>query len=164
MLHTNFGKTVKLKIKVKYFGSMPPLEVIKNGDWIDLRARVGCDAYKGTLVRIPLGVAMKLPRGFEAILAPRSSAYRSGFIIPNSIGVIDNTYQGDYDEWQCTALFFEDNYIRSEDRICQFRIQLSQKASLWSKLKWLFSSGIELVEVETLTAKNRGGFGSTGRK
>jgi dUTPase len=47
-------------------------------------------------------------------------------------------------------------------RLCQFRIQLSQKATLWQKIKWLFTSGIELVEVENLNEESRGGFGSTG--
>jgi hypothetical protein len=30
------------------------------------------------------------------------------------------------------------------------------------KLKWLFTSGIELVEVESLGGENRYGLGSTG--
>ena len=50
------------------------------------------------------------------------------------------------------------------DRICQFRIQLSQKATMWQKIKWLLSSGIELVEVDDLGNENRLGFGSTGIK
>ena len=50
------------------------------------------------------------------------------------------------------------------ERICQFRVQLSQKATMWQKIKWLFSSGIELVQVKDLPNKtNRGGFGSTGK-
>jgi dUTPase len=54
--------------------------------------------------------------------------------------------------------------ISANTRICQFRIQLSQKATVWQKLKWLFTSGIELVEVESLSSNNRSGFGSTGLK
>ena len=50
------------------------------------------------------------------------------------------------------------------DRICQFRIQLSQKATMWQKIKWLLSSGIELVEVDDLGDNNRGGFGTSGVK
>ena len=52
--------------------------------------------------------------------------------------------------------------IEAGDRICQFRAQLSQKATMWQKIKWLLSSGIELVEVDDLGDNNRGGFGSTG--
>lgn len=49
------------------------------------------------------------------------------------------------------------------DRICQFRIQLSQKATVWQKLRWLFSSGIKFVKVDDLGGTDRGGFGSTGK-
>lgn len=47
--------------------------------------------------------------------------------------------------------------------ICQFRIQLSQKATVLQKLKWLFSSGIKFIYVDKLENKNRGGIGSTGK-
>jgi dUTP pyrophosphatase len=52
--------------------------------------------------------------------------------------------------------------IHRGDRVCQFRIQPSQKATVWQKLKWIFSNGIELVEVDNLEGPDRGGFGSTG--
>lgn len=56
-----------------------------------------------------------------------------------------------------------DTIINKGDRICQFRIQLSQKATFWQKIKWLLSSGVELVKVDNLSSVNRGGFGSTGK-
>ena len=41
---------------------------------------------------------MKLPKGYEAIIAPRSSTFKNwGLIQTNSIGVIDSTYNGDND-------------------------------------------------------------------
>lgn len=177
-----------MKIKVKYFSKdIPPLEVIKKGDWIDLRARVGLEASKpqaGTSYKvtgedgkvrtfrdvtfthtlIPLGVGMELPEGFEALIAPRGSTYGNyGFIIVNSPGVIDNTYNGNRDEWKCNALFLKEGTVNPNDRICQFRIQLSQKATPWQKLKWLFVRKIEFVPVNSLREKDRGGFGKTGR-
>ena len=33
--------------------------------------------------------------------------------------------------------------------------------SFWTKLKWLFSNGVELIKVDSLNNKNRGGIGST---
>lgn len=154
---------MKLKIKVKVLteGCMP--EINEKGDWIDLKAAEPVRGFKGELFYIPLGVAMDLPHGFEAIVAPRSSTPKNfGFIVPNSIGVIDNSYCGDNDQWKCPALFFGEGEVNRGDRICQFRIQLSQKATFWDKLKWLFSDGFEFIEVEQLGAVDRGGFGSTG--
>lgn len=51
--------------------------------------------------------------------------------------------------------------ISKNTRICQFRIQPSQKATLWQKLKWFLASGIKLVEVDSLNETDRGGLGST---
>lgn len=171
---------MKLKIKVKTFGSIILPNIISKGDWIDLSAKETI-SYKGphseTLKQvnnekirevvfdarmIPLGVAMKLPKGFEAIVLPRSSTFKNrGIIMANSQGVIDNSYCGNNDEWKFPMIAFRDGVIEEGSRIAQFRIQLSQKASMWSKLKWLFSSGIELVKVKELDSKDRGGFGST---
>ena len=106
---------------------------------------------------------MKLPDGFEAIVASRSSAAKKmGVMLANGIGIIDNTYCGDEDQWMYPAISLRKTSIAQNTRLCQFRIQLSQKATLWQKLKWLFTSGIELVEVNSLAGENRNGFGSTG--
>ena len=178
---------MKLKIKVKRFNpfiDMP--KVTAKGEWVDLSSYTRCvmsapqaETLKSHMVNgekvshrdvsfsyglIPLGVAMKLPKGFEAIIVPRSSTLKNhGIIQGNSIGVIDNSYCGDNDEWKFSAVALTDVDIPSNSRICQFRIQLSQKATVWQKIKWLLSSGIKFVEVKHLCNKNRGGFGSTGK-
>ena len=54
--------------------------------------------------------------------------------------------------------------IKKGDRICQFRIELSQKATVWQKLRWLLSGKITLEETPCLYGSDRGGFGSTDRK
>lgn len=151
-------------------------EFIQKGDWVDLRC-----AQKTTIVgpmkskdsntiifnntMIPLGFAMKLPDGFEAIVAPRSSTYKHyGVMQTNSLGIIDNSYSGNDDEWMMPVLSFKKTTIPKNDRICQFRIQLSQKATIWQKIKWLFSNKIKIEEVDNLNDISRGGFGSTGAK
>ena len=177
---------MKLKILVKRFKNedgMPLVsipKVIKKGDWVDLSTATSCvlnapqaGVLKGKepkhrdvtseVTYIPLGVAMRLPKGFEAIIAPRSSAAKKmGILCANSIGIVDNSYKGDNDQWMLPVITIRKTSIAANTRICQFRIQLSQKASIWQKIKWLFTSGIELKEVEYLDSINRGGFGSTG--
>ena len=174
---------MKLKIKVKVLteGCMP--EINPFGDWIDLRsaqnvniraAQAGVqyqennEKYRDVIIPvtyIPLGVAIQLPKGFEAIINSRSSGPKKlGLFIPNGQGVVDNIYNGNNDQWHYICSPMRETTIEVGDRICQFRIQLSQKATVWQKLKWLFSSGIELVEVDNLSDNNRGGFGSTGVK
>ena len=178
---------MKLKIKVKVLtkGCMP--KIIEKGEWIDLKLAETIHlmpSQAGTLKKkqeqlqtlsyrnvtsevtyLPLGVAMKLPKGFEAIVLPRSSTPKKlGIVCANSMGVIDNSYNGNEDEWKFPAIAIRETTIEEGTRICQFRIQLSQKATFWQKLKWLLSSGIKLVEVDNLNNKSRGGFGSTDIK
>lgn len=176
---------MKLKIRVKRFknedGFMVPLpKVIRKGDWVDLYTSKEftlnapqAGTLKGHDVKhrdvtsevtyIPLGIAMELPAGFEAIMAARSSAPKKmGIMQANGIGVIDNSYKSDKDEWMFPAVTLRRTSLAINTRICQFRIQLSQKATVWQKLKWLFSSGIKFVETESLDNEVRGGLGSTG--
>lgn len=142
---------------------VPMPKIIKKGEWIDLTVLGTHSLMKGDLFKLDLGIAAQLPEGYEVIIAPRSSnPTKKGIILANSIGVIDNSYSGNEDWWGFTALALRDTIINNGDRIAQFRIQLSQKATFWQKLKWLFSSSVELVEVDNLTSPNRGGFGSTG--
>ena len=170
-----------IKVKVITSGCMPVIS--EKGDWIDLRAakdveiqapqagiqyQKNNEKYRDVIIPvtyIPLGVAMELPKGFEAIIASRSSSPKKlRIFIPNGEGIVDNIYNGNDDQWHYVASPMETVSIKKGDRICQFRIQLSQKATFWQKLKWLFSSGIELVEVDNLNNKSRGGFGSSGVK
>ena len=142
---------MKKKIEIKYFNGPEELKKIDVGDWIDLRAAENVRLSSGSFGMIHLGIAIKLPKGYEAILAPRSSTYRKYHIIPaNGIGIIDSSYCGDMDEWCMPVIAMRGTFIRRGDRICQFRIQKKQPT-------------IKFVRKEHLSGKNRGGFGSTGR-
>lgn len=140
-----------MNIKVKYLRDIPHLERIKQGDWIDLRAGIDADLKPGEYMIIPLGIAVELPVGFEAIVAPRSSTYqRYGIICAGSIGVIDEAYRGDGDEWLFPAYSPHGGHIHKGDRIAQFRIVEHQPR-------------FDIVEVESLNNPDRGGLGSTGK-
>lgn len=166
---------MKLKIKVKLFGDQILPEIIDKGDWIDLRAAGTVELKGPTILKdtkkvvfdtrlIKLGVAIELPAGFEAQVLPRSSSPKLHIFQTNSEAVIDNSFSGDDDQWRYWVTALADTTINKGDRICQFRIQLSQKATFWQKLKWLFSSGIKIEQVEKLNTINRGGIGSSGKR
>jgi len=94
---------------------------------------------------------MQLPKGYEAHVLPRSSTFKNfGIIQTNSMGVIDETYCGDEDQWFFPAYALRDTEIKINERICQFRIMKHQES-------------FDFEEVEFLDNSNRGGFGSTGR-
>ena len=138
-------------IRVKYFRNIQRIERFNVGDWIDLRAAEDVSMKAGEIKLIPLGVAMELPEGYEALVAPRSSTPKKfGIMCANSIGIIDESYKGDNDEWHFPAYAIRDTNICKNERICQFRIIEHQPL-------------IQLKEVDRLGNANRGGFGSTGR-
>ena len=142
----------KMNIKIKYFADdMEPLTYIDGkSDWIDLRAAQDMTIAAGTYVAIPLGVGMKLPEGYEAHVVPRSSTFKNfGLLQTNSMGVIDETYCGDNDQWHFPAYATRDTVVHKNDRICQFRIMEHQPT-------------IEFTPVEHLADESRGGFGSSG--
>lgn len=139
-----------MQIRIKYFDPACRIEKIENGDWIDLRAAEDLVIAKGNSCCIPLGVAMELPEGYEAHIIPRSSTFKNYRLIQtNSMGLIDNTYKGDNDEWMLPVYATRTSVINKGDRICQFRIVEKQPE-------------FEFVEVESLGNADRGGFGSTG--
>lgn len=139
-------------IKIKYHNDIRPLEILDNGDWIDLRAAEDVNLEKGDFRLISLGVSMKLPEGYEAHIVPRSSTFKHwGIIQANHMGVIDNSYCGDNDIWKFPAIATRDSVIYKNDRICQFRIMKKQPC-------------VRFDTVEHLNGPDRGGFGSSGRK
>lgn len=139
------------------------IERLPQGDWIDLRTKERISVLSGEYHEIPLGIAMELPKGFEAWVVPRSSTPKKwGLRKANSKAVIDFKFAGDTDEWHFLADCTKAVEIPANTRICQFRIALSQFATPWQKIKWLFTRKIEFVEVDCLGNVARGGIGSTG--
>jgi dUTP pyrophosphatase len=140
-----------MKIQIKYFDGADKIQKIPQGDWIDLKSRETVNLKKGDFRLINLGVAMQLPQGYEAHIAPRSSTFKNwGIIQVNSVGVVDESYCGDDDEWKMPVYATRDATIEKGDRICQFRIVEKQPM-------------IEFNVVSHLDNENRGGFGSSGR-
>ena len=140
------------EIKVKYFvdGIDELTYVAGKSDWIDLHAAEDVTLHAGEYRLIPLGVAMALPEGWEAHLAPRSSTFKNfGILQTNAVGVMDCTYRGDGDQWFMPAYATRDVTIPKNARICQFRIMRNQPR-------------LHFTRVEHLEGPDRGGFGSTG--
>jgi len=141
-------------IKIKYFNDQLERLCYIEGksDWIDLRASEDVELKCGEYKLIPLGVAMELPKGYEAHIVPRSSTFKNfGILQTNSCGVVDCTYCGDEDMWRMPVYAVRDTLIQMNERICQFRIFENQPQIIFD-------------EVKTLENSNRGGFGTTGVK
>ena len=125
-----------MEIKVKYFDNeIDKLQKIDKGDWIDLRAAETVELKKDESKLINLGVGMILPEGYEAHVVPRSSTFKNfGITQANHMGIIDESYCGNNDQWKFHAIAHRDTVIHKNDRICQFRIQ--------KKMPMIYLSGI----------------------
>ena len=137
-------------IKIKYLPGSPHLTINSNGSWIDLYTYEDTVLQPGDFKIISLGVAMKLPEGYEANFVPRSSTFkRWGVLQTNGYSVIDPTYCGDSDIWGYPVYATRAVTIPKGTRLCQFRINKVQPA-------------IRFEEVNNLTEDSRGGFGTSG--
>lgn len=141
------------EIKIKYHNpNLLALTPAHKGEWIDLRAAEDVDLKAGDFKLINLGISVKVPDGYESIVAPRSSTFKNfGIIQTNSIGVIDNAYSGEDDVWFYPVLAIRDTHIAMNDRIAQFRVQPVQPP-------------FGTVKVDHMEYESRGGHGSTGVK
>lgn len=150
-----------MKIRIKYFDDSTKLKKIQKGNWIDVYANKDIFVKEGERAMIPLGFALELPRGWEAHLAPRSSTFKTwGIIQTNSVGVVDDTYIGDNDQWHMPVFCLmgkdmeneaKGSWVRKGDKIGQFRIMEVMPE-------------IQFEEVESFGNEDRGGFGTTGTK
>lgn len=104
----------------------------------------------GQRALVPTGLAIALPAGFELQVRPRSGlALKSGIIVPNSPGTIDEDYRGEVQVILLNA--------GTEPFIVERGMRIAQ-AVLAPVVRLAWS------EVESLpeTARGAGGFGSTG--
>lgn len=140
-----------MKLQIKYHSEeIEKIKKIDKGDWIDLRAAEKVELKQGEFAMISLGISVKMPDGWEAYIAPRSSTFKTwGIIQTNSIGIVDNSYSGNNDIWKMPVYATRDTVINVNDRICQFRIMPKMPV-------------LDVEEVDNLEGPDRGGFGSTG--
>lgn len=156
-------------IKIKYFDGANKLEIFEKGNGIDVYANADVFIPYMGYAMIPLGFAMELPKGKIAKLIPRSSTFKMwGIIQTNHIGLIDESYCGDNDQWmypvQCTMpkqtiktviegnkVTISGTWIKKGDKIGQFLIE---NAMVMPKF----------TEVEHLGNENRGGFGTSSSR
>lgn len=156
-----------MKLRIKYFEGATKLKKISKGNWIDVYARKDIFIPYNDRGMIPLGFALELPSNWEGNLAPRSSTFKTwGLVQTNSVGIVDDSYIGDNDEWHMpvfclqpkdvlevdvlgTKVKVQGTIVKKGDKVGQFRIQESMPE-------------LELEEVDFFGNEDRGGFGTTG--
>lgn len=100
---------------------------------------------------IPTGLFVEIPEGYEIQVRPRSGlAVKQGITCLNTPGTIDSDYRGEI-KVILINLSNEPQSIQSGDRIAQMIVQRVEKA------QW------KTTEKISVTSRNEGGFGHTGK-
>ena len=142
-------ENLKVKIKLIEGGKLP--EYKREGDvCLDCYARcekpIEIKPKKRAL--IPLGFALELPEGYEAVIRPRSGLTKNG--LDSGIGTIDTNYRGEV--MGCFINNLNDSiFIENETRICQLAIREAPH------VEW------ELADELSETNRGENGFGSSGK-
>ena len=146
-----------VRVKRLPHGADLPLPAYQTADaaGLDLVAAVPADTpvtlAPGARVLIPTGLALALPPGFEAQIRPRSGlALKHGVTLLNSPGTIDADYRGEVGIIVIN-LGAEPFVVRRGERIAQMVVAPVVQVAL------------VLADELDATARNAGGFGSTGR-
>jgi possible dUTP diphosphatase len=144
---------VEAKLKIKYH--VKELEKLRyidgKSDWIDLRVAENVSMKQGEYRLISMGISVEIPKGYEMLIVPRSSAYKNfGILQTNAMGVVDESFCGDNDIIHMPILAMRDTEIHINDRIGQFRLMPHQPE-------------VHFIEVDHLDNEDRGGFGTTGK-
>lgn len=144
---------MEAKLKIKYH--VKELEKLRyidgKSDWIDLRVAENVSMKQGEYRLISMGISVEIPKGYEMLIVPRSSAYKNfGILQTNAMGVVDESFCGDNDIIHMPILAMRDTEIHINDRIGQFRLMPHQLE-------------VHFIEVDHLDNEDRGGFGTTGK-
>ena len=144
-------RKVVLKIKKKEGAVLPQYES-PGAAGMDIRAFLGEDIVLPPTgrQRVPTGLFVEIPPGFEAQIRPRSGlAARHGVTVLNAPGTIDSDYRGEI-EVILVNLGQEAFSIRNGDRIAQLLVSPVYRPDICE------------AESLSLTERGAGGFGSTG--
>ena len=133
--------------------SVPLPSYAKPGDaGADLTTRIDFTLKPGGRLLVPTGIAIALPKGYVALVHPRSGlAIKNGISLVNTPGTVDAAYRG---ELACILINHDltnEVTFKKGDRIAQLVIQKVEEA--------------DFVEVDSLPGSDRGsgGCGSTGK-
>lgn len=96
------------------------------------------------------GIKVRPPYGFYFDLVPRSSIIKSGYILANSVGIIDQEYRGEI----FVPLIKIDPDAADLELPCRL-VQLIPRK--------FYNMNVEEVSTLDITVRNEGGFGSTGK-
>ena len=141
-----------MKIRIKRIDKSRPLPIYETDGSVgfDLLAREDVLVEPKEIVLIPSNVIVEVPDGYALIVASRSSTPRKhGLTKPHGIGVIDKDYCGPEDEVKIQVYNFTDKSVEIK------------KGTKIAQGLFMRVDRFDFEEVDEVSSKSRGGFGST---
>jgi dUTP pyrophosphatase len=143
-----------MNVKIKRIDPLLPLPEYQTAGSVcfDLLAREKTEIQPQSLGLIPCNIVIETPPGYMFIVVPRSSTPRKkGLLIPHGLGIIDQDYSGPNDE-----ILFQVFNFKNEVAVIEKGERLAQ--GCFVKIE-----KVDFTEVDTVSEKSRGGFGSTDK-
>lgn len=141
-----------MKAKIKRIDKSLPLPAYKTtgAAALDCHVRETVIAAPQQITYVPLNVCIKPPTGHYVMMVARSSLHKRGLMLANGIGIGDEDFCGNQDEYKAAIYNFTNAPVTIEkgDRIAQMIMRPYEK--------------VEWEEVDDMQTDSRGGFGSTG--
>lgn len=142
-----------MQVKIKRIEKDLPLPEYQTSGAVafDIYSRLDMVIAPKTIARIPTNLIIEIPKGYMLSVVTRSSTpVKKGLLIPHGMGVIDQDYCGDSDE----LLYQVYNFTEAD--------VLVQRGERVGQAMFLRVDQMQWEEVETMSSKDRGGFGTTG--
>jgi dUTP pyrophosphatase len=153
MIKSEINISGDMKVDIRRIDKSLPLPVYETAGSVgfDILCREGTTVQPKAIALIPSNFIVKVPEGYMLMIVPRSSTPRKkSLVMPHSVGILDNDYCGPDDELMVQVYNFSDKPVEVDrgEKIAQGIFVKVDKA------KW--------EEVDEMSEKSRGGFGSTG--
>lgn len=141
-----------MKMRIRRIDKDLPLPEYKTAGAaaMDLCVREGAVIPPQGIAVLPLNVCIEPPKGYFVFMAARSSLRKRGLMMANNVGILDEDYAGDGDEYQVALYNFSNEpvEVKRGERVVQIIAFPYERA--------------DLLEVESLGNADRGGYGTTG--
>lgn len=142
-----------MRVKIKRVDKSLPLPAYHTDGaaGLDCYAREKIIVEPGQLAYIPLNICVKPPKNHFVLLVARSSLPKRGLILANGVGIGDEDYSGNNDEYKAIV------YNRTQEKV------IIEKGDRVTQMILLPFDKVVWQEVEDMESKDRGGFGTTGK-
>lgn len=146
---SGISKIPTFKFKKNIEGAYAPFKNRPSDTGFDLHA-IKLKSIKGNVHYLDTGISVEPPPGFYFDIVPRSSLSKTGWMLANSVGIIDASYRGNI----IIALIKVDSNAKD--------LELPLRLVQLIPRQLIYMNHVEISDFDERTVRGDGGFGSSG--